>query len=283
MHFGSLTTAVASYLQARSQQGVWLLRIDDVDPPRVAAGSIESILRCLEKYALAWDGPVFYQSNRDSAYRAALDTLTELGLTYPCACSRKDIQQMNTEITAHNTTIYPGTCRNGINASKNANTIRIKTHDTIIEFDDLIFGKTIQNVETDVGDFLLQRVGGYYAYHLAVAVDDAFQNITEIIRGRDLMNSTPRQIYIQKRLKLNTPRYGHLPLVIDENGYKMSKQNYNEIDVLNCEPVVTLYKALLFLGQQPPAELCDGDLDSVWQWAISNWQLNNIPKSDSVP
>ncbi len=291
LHFGSLTTAVASYLQAKSQQGEWLVRIDDVDPPRIAEGAIDSILQCLEKYGLIWDGSVFYQSKRNSAYQTALDSLIELDLLYPCACSRKDILEVTTPInvkvnathrSANNPSVYPGICRNGVQQGKKANTLRIKTDNSLIEFNDLFFGKSIQNVQTEVGDFLIQRVGGYFAYHLAVAVDDDFQGITEIIRGRDLMDSTHRQIYLQKLLKLNTPRYGHLPLVIDENGYKMSKQNYNEIDVLNSEPVDTLHKALLFLGQHPPSEILDGDLSSLWKWAITHWQPKNIPKSDQI-
>jgi len=283
LHFGSLTTAVASYLQAKSQQGEWLVRIDDVDPPRIAEGAIESILHCLEKYGFEWDGPVFYQSKRDNAYQTAIDFLTELDLTYPCACSRKNIHAANANTPKSDPNIYPGTCRKGLQTGEKANTLRIKTDNAIVEFDDLFLGKTTQNIETEVGDFLLKRVGGYFAYHLAVAVDDAYQGITEIIRGRDLMDSTHRQIYLQKQLKLTTPRYGHLPLVIDENGYKMSKQNYNEINVLQTKPIVTLYKALLFLGQQPPSEILEGELDSLWYWALQHWRPENIPKNDQLP
>ncbi|NOX43092.1 MAG: tRNA glutamyl-Q(34) synthetase GluQRS [Gammaproteobacteria bacterium] len=289
LHFGSLTTAVGSFLQAKSQNGEWLVRIDDIDPPRITEGATDSILRCLEKYGLFWDEPVFYQSTRDAAYQAALNSLNELNLLYPCACSRKDIAETNARnymgINAgtENPSRYPGTCRNGIPQGKQATALRIKTHNSVIEFDDLFFGKSIQNVETEVGDFLVKRVGGYFAYHLAVAVDDAYQGITEIIRGCDLLDSTHRQIYLQKLLKLNTPVYGHLPLVFDEKGYKMSKQNYNEIDVLNCEVVPTLYKALQFLGQQPPKEILDADQTSVWDWAIEHWQLQNVPKADNVP
>jgi len=275
LHFGSLTTAIGSYLQAKSQNGQWLVRIDDLDPPRVVKGAADEILKCLEKFGLNWDESVLYQSSRSDAYQAALDELNKLNLIYPCACSRNDIKNI---LTANRKTslIYPGTCRNGLHG-RQAKTWRVNTYNSVVEFEDLFFGTTNQNIQKEIGDFVVKRVGAYYAYHLAVVIDDAYQGFTEIIRGYDLLNSTHRQIYLQKLLCINTPTYGHLPLVLNDQGKKMSKQNISEKSILNCNPVPTLCAALRVLGQHPPQDICESDIEKFWVWAIDNWQSEHVP------
>lgn len=278
MHFGSLTTAVGSYLQAKANNGEWLIRIEDIDPPRIVKGATDSILRCLDKYGLNWDGPVLYQSSRYDAYRESINSLQKMQLVYPCSCSRKDIAETNINNSAMS--VYPGTCRQGLQKDRQNISLRILTTNSDIEFDDLFSGHSKQNVETEVGDFILRRNDGNYAYHLAVVVDDHDQGMTEIIRGRDLIDSTHRQIFLQQLLGLNTPVYGHLPLVIDQRGCKLSKQNKNISSLLESDPLPILFQALVFLNQQPPEDLLTADLDSFWGWAIDHWQSQNIDNDD---
>lgn len=282
LHFGSLTTAVGSYLQAKSQNGQWRIRIDDLDPPRVVKGAADTILKCLEIYGLNWDGPVLYQSSRHDAYQAALDELNKIGMIYPCACSRKDIKDT---LAANRKTslVYPGTCRNGLKQGQQAETWRVKTDNSVIEFEDLFLGTSSQHVQKKVGDFLVKRVGDYYAYHLAVVVDDAYQGYTEIIRGYDLLESAHRQIFLQKLLNIIPPAYGHLPLVLNDQGKKMSKQNLTEKSIINSDPVPTLCAALRVLGQPLPEGILESDIDSFWEWAIKNWRVEAVPAGKAAP
>lgn len=275
LHFGSLVAAVGSYLEARSHQGVWLVRIENLDPPREVAGAAREILATLEVLGMEWDGEVIYQSRRNEVYQAALAVLQQQGLLYPCVCSRKEIA--DSSISGIDGPIYPGTCRSGLPAGKRSSTaLRVLTHDEPIEFRDALRGPIRQQLTSTIGDFVLRRADGIYAYQLAVVVDDAAQGITHVVRGADLLDSTPRQIYLQQLLGYSTPAYLHLPVVTNARGEKLSKQTQaTAVDV--SSPVVQLIAAVRFLGQTPPMELADSSIASFWQWALENWQAQKIP------
>jgi len=274
LHFGSLVAAVASYLQAKSSQGDWLVRMEDLDPPREVPGSADDILRTLDHHGLYWDESVVFQSQRHDAYHAAIDSLTQLNLTYRCSCSRKEIaEQQNTSKLS----VYPGTCRNGKQKQASRYSIRVKTESLEIGFDDKILGYFGHNIGTSVGDFVLQRADGLFAYQLAVVIDDAEQGITEIVRGSDLLDNTPRQIFLQRLFGFEQPAYAHLPIAANRSGEKLSKQTFAQ-PVNNSPPSTNLIKALVFLGQNPPIDLVTYELDSIWQWAREHWYLHSIPK-----
>ncbi|MDX9952048.1 MAG: tRNA glutamyl-Q(34) synthetase GluQRS, partial [Methylophilaceae bacterium] len=222
LHFGSLVAALASYLEARQQQGEWLLRMEDLDTPRNMPGAADAILRSLEAFGFEWDGPVVYQSERHDLYAAALARLQEDGLVYPCGCTRKEIA--DSAIHGIEGAIYPGTCRSGLPPGKTARAWRIRAENRTIGFDDAIQGHVAQNLARDIGDFVLKRADGFYAYQLAVVVDDADQGITHVVRGADLLDSTPRQIYLQQVLGLPAMHYAHIPVVLNAQGEKLSKQ-----------------------------------------------------------
>lgn len=280
LHFGSLIAAVASYLESRSQNGLWLVRMDDLDPPREKAGAASTILQSLDAFGFEWDGEVMYQSQRHSAYAAALEQLEMQGKLYPCSCSRKDIAKQG--ITGPYGPIYPGNCRALANRDPNKPAVlRLRTHDDPIRFLDGIQGEYSQRIESEIGDFLLKRRDELYAYHLAVVVDDAEQNISDIVRGVDLLDSTPRQIYIQQLLQLPTPRYSHLPLAVNAQRQKLSKQSYAKaIDARQATKL--LCDALSFLGQSPEQGLETEALNSVWTWAISHWQISKVPRLEKL-
>lgn len=274
LHFGSLVAAVGSYLEAKTHQGLWLLRMEDLDPPREMPGAAYGILQTLEVYGFEWDGEILYQSQRSDVYEAALARLRESGHLYPCACSRREIA--DSAMQGLEGLVYPGTCRNGLHG-REARAWRLRTTMDAIAFTDDVQGEQSQMLEKDLGDFILKRADGLYAYQLAVVVDDAAQGITHVVRGADLLDSTPRQIWLQRLLGLPTPHYAHLPIVVNADGEKLSKQTLaHPLDT--AQPAATLWKALDFLGQQPPAELC-GDLAELWRWANARWQLNTVPKS----
>lgn len=271
LHFGSLIAAVGSYLQARSCGGEWLVRMEDVDTPRTVPGADREILELLTAYGMSWDGPVTYQSPREPVYQAALHTLLEENRAYPCACSRKDFPGP----------VYPGTCRKGLPPEREARSVRVRTNKASIHFQDRLQGNFLQHLEKDVGDFILRRADGLTAYQLAVVVDDAEQGITEVVRGNDLLDSTPRQIHLQRLLSLPTPDYLHLPIAVNKEGNKLSKQTFAE--PLNPEePTPALRKALAFLGQEPSPPSVDGNLELLWNWAIDHWDLARIPKEISI-
>jgi glutamyl-Q tRNA(Asp) synthetase len=277
LHFGSLVAAMGSYLDARSCNGVWLLRMEDIDPPREKPGAADSILSTLELFGFEWDGPVLYQSSRIDAYAEAADKLVADGLAYRCSCSRKEIQQAG--IKGNEGTIYPGTCRSGYDSSRSVKTLRVVTDAADVGFSDLIQGRFKQNLKQDVGDFVIRRADGLFAYQLAVVVDDAYQGITHVVRGSDLLFSTPRQLYLQQLLALQLPEYAHLPLVMGEDGKKLSKQSMAwPVDESN--PVETLLKAAGFLGQVPAQET-PGNIPEFWQWALSSWDRERIPRGRS--
>lgn len=274
LHFGSLIAALGSYLDARANNGKWLLRIDDIDPPREQPGAVDDILRSLEQFGFEWDGEVLFQNSRAIAYQAALQKLRNDNLVFFCACSRK-------QIAAEGDTVYPGTCRHRAHAPAGQEySIRLRVETDKTGFDDLIQGACAQHLRDDVGDFVLLRRDGFYSYHLACIVDDAFQAVTHVVRGADLLDSTPRQIHLQRLLNLPTPRYAHLPVAVNEGGQKLSKQNLaRAIDPERREQL--LCHALHFLGQQPPQELRSADLESIWDWAFKHWSLDNVPKTQT--
>ena len=274
LHFGSLVAAVGSFLESRSRGGEWLVRMEDLDLPRTVPGAADDILRTLDTFGLYWDGEVMVQSARNEAYRAALSELEKLGAVYPCACTRREIA--DSALSGIDGPVYPGICRAGLPAGRVPRAMRVRTDSIPVVFDDALQGRISQVLETEVGDFVVRRADGLFAYQLAVVVDDAEQDITHIVRGADLLDSTPRQIYLQKLLGLPAPAYLHLPVAVNERGEKLSKQTLAPaVNVANS--VAQLYEVLVFLNQAPPEELKDADLDSFWKWAIAHWKAHILP------
>jgi len=274
LHFGSLIAALGSFLVARSQGGRWLVRIEDIDAPRVVPGAAEAILHTLEAYGLHWDGPVLYQSQRVEHYQAALQKLLDAGLAYPCTCSRREIARL--AAIGSSGMIYPGICRGGARYPRRPCAMRVRTDSQWVYFKDTIQGDYSQCLETEVGDFVIRRADGFFAYQLAVVVDDAAQHISQIVRGSDLLDSTPRQIYLQKLLGLPIPRYSHLPVAVNSAGDKLSKQT-RATPLDNQRPAPALIAALKFLQQQPPAELVRAQPAVILAWALEHWQPERIP------
>ena len=274
LHFGSLVAAVGSYLEAKSHDGEWLVRIENLDTPREVPSSSGEILCALEALGMEWDHDVIYQSRRNSAYQTALAILDKQGLVYTCTCTRKEIA--DSSITGISGPVYSGTCRNSLPNRKQLGALRVRTDNYLVEFKDALQGLVSQRLERDTGDFVLRRADGIYAYQLAVVVDDAEQGITHVVRGADLIDSTPRQIYLQKLLGYPTPAHMHLPVVINNQGKKLSKQTLAApLDVSN--PVAQLIAIVSFLGQKPPAELLENSVSSFWKWAVKNWHSEKIP------
>lgn len=271
LHFGSLVAAVASYCDAKSQDGQWLLRIEDVDTTRRVDGASEQIIQTLQRYGFIWDGEIIFQSQRTELYQQALDLLCDHGLAYPCTCSRKEIADSST-LHGIEGAIYPGTClqysvRPGVSV-----TWRLKTSDTVMSFDDLIQGHLQHHMAKDIGDFVIKRADGLFSYQLAVVVDDALQGVTHVVRGADLLNSTTRQIYLQQLLNYPTPVYAHIPLVMNAEGQKLSKQTLAAS--LPDDNVNAMVIAALTFLQQPLPEKADSyALNDLWQWAITHWRL----------
>ena len=270
LHFGSLVAAVASYLQARINDGLWLLRIEDIDPPREQPGATTEIISALERYGFEWDGDVIFQSKSSREHQAALTSLTERKLAYRCQCSRRDLLDAPRGDLG---VIYPGTCRNGCDADEVA--IRLRTNDTEIAFDDILQGRLAQHLESESGDFIIRRRDGLIAYHLAVVVDDEIQGVTEIVRGIDLFDSTPRQIWLQQLLGYRTPSYAHIPVITHTDGDKLSKLT-GAPGISLHEVEKNLVEALSALRQQPPPELAHSTREEIWSWAAKNWQLEKI-------
>lgn len=261
LHLGSLVAAVGSWLFARAAGGHWLVRMEDIDTPRVVSGSAEEILAALQRYGLEWDGEIVWQSQRSALYERALDELRAKDLVYDCACSRADLQRA-ASAPLGSEPVYPGTCRNGIAPGKTARAIRFRAPDETIAFDDLVVGHQQENVAEKTGDFVVRRADGLFAYQLAVVVDDGDQGVTQVVRGADLLASTPRQIALQRALGLPTPEYAHLPLVVNANGAKLGKRDgalplpaLDEARVLE-----TLALALQHLGIEGIAEGSPGEM-----------------------
>ena len=276
LHFGSLVAATASYLQAKHQHGEWLVRIDDIDPPREVAGAADHILITLEQFGFEWDGEVSYQSHHQKRYAEAVSELLAQKQAYPCSCSRTSI--LNKTGLVKGAIIYPGFCRNGPLHKSSHYTIRLCCEDHVIEFTDAIQGKLQSNLLKDYGDFVLQRRDGYFSYHLASGIDDAEQQITEVVRGADLLNCTAAQIEVQHALKLSSPDYCHLPIALNNRGQKLSKQNHAKA-IMPDESSWLLYKTLKFLGQMPPKSLKQASQEEIWSWALANWKLESVPQA----
>lgn len=279
LHMGSLMAATASYLMARTQGGKWLVRMEDLDPPREMPGAADRILFDLERFGFEWDGSVEYQSRRHDHYRAALDYLAEIGEAYPCTCTRKEIQFGG--LLGVDGYRYSGTCRRGVHPERLAHAWRLKVPDQIVAYRDGIQGEQRQNLQQEVGDFVLRRADGLWAYQLAVVVDDAEQGITQVVRGADLLDSTPRQIWLQQLLEYPKPDYFHIPVIVNESGEKLSKQTQAPALVSGRE-VWQLWQALHLLWQSPPDALKFSDVDSLWAWAKSHWQVKKIQQKRTV-
>jgi glutamyl-Q tRNA(Asp) synthetase len=275
LHFGSIVAALGSCLEARRQGGEWLVRMEDVDEPRCQSGADKQILETLEALGFAWDGPVMYQSRRKDRYREVLEQLKTRGVAYPCACSRKDLADATPAIDG--SPRYPGTCRNGLPPGAAPRAWRLRVSDEPVSFEDAVQGSYTQQLERDVGDFVLLRADGYFAYQLAVVVDDADQGITHVVRGADLLDSTPRQIYLQRLLGVPVPAYTHLPVAVNAAGEKLSKQTRAEaVDV--SRPVASLFAAWRFLGQEASPNIEEASVDEFWRWASTHWNPFQIPR-----
>lgn len=270
LHFGSLLAAVASYLQAKSTGGQWLVRIEDIDPPREVKGSATRILADLERFGMQSDREVLYQSTRFAAYEQALEELLGSGQAYWCGCSRSDLPASG---------IYPGTCRDGLPAGKSPRSVRLRVSDKTISFDDLIQGRVAENLAQTVGDFVIRRADGIAAYQLAVVIDDAFQDVTEVVRGADLLDSTARQIHLQHCLGLKTPAYAHHPVAVDDSGKKLGKRHGSD-PIASLSPSIVLQQALEFLGQPCPQSQT---LDDLWHWALAHWDVSGIAAQAAMP
>jgi glutamyl-Q tRNA(Asp) synthetase len=278
LHFGSLVAAVGSYCLARRQGGRWLLRMEDLDTPRVVPGAAEGILRTLEALGFAWDGEVLWQSRRGAVYEAALGRLRARGLVFDCGCSRKEILA-SAPHAGEEGPIYPGTCRAGLGVGRRPRALRLRVPEEQVAFSDGLFGLQEQHLATAVGDFVLRRADGLFAYQLAVVVDDATSGVTQVVRGADLLASTPRQIYLQACLDYPHPRYVHLPLVLAADGDKVSKRH----GTLGLETVrggTLLWEALRFLGQRVPLELRMAPGRELLAWGERCFALERVPRAD---
>ena len=265
LHFGSLIAAVGSFLQARSQDGTWLIRIEDLDPPREVAGSAERIVADLAAFGMCPDEAVIYQSSRIPVYESAVQRLLNEDMAFWCGCSRRHLPDDG---------VYPGTCRKDIPPDRERRSIRLRADIGHIEVDDVVQGKFSQDLQHEVGDFIIRRGDSLIAYQLATAIDDAWQGITEVVRGADLLDSTPRQVYLQQLLGLPTPCYAHLPVVLDENGKKLSKRTMAD-PVAGSNLVTTLATSLRFLGHTPPDHILE--LAQLWRWAEDHWDISKVP------
>jgi len=284
LHIGSLVAAVGSYVMARRAGGLWLVRMEDLDRPRVVPGMADDILRTLETLGFAWDGPVLRQSSRDEAYEAALERLLAEGHAYPCGCSRAEIAR--TASAPHDgdaEPVYPGTCRDGLPPGKQARSFRVRAGEGETVFSDLFLGERRFDLATLCGDFVVKRADGLFAYQLAVVVDDAAQGVTQVVRGADLLSSTPRQILLQRLLGCDTPAYGHLPLVTGPGNAKLSKRD-NAISLaesgdLRRSASALLCAALRFLGQAPPLDLETASPAEVLAWGSARFDPSLVPRT----
>ncbi|APV40739.1 tRNA glutamyl-Q(34) synthetase GluQRS [Pseudomonas frederiksbergensis] len=273
LHFGSLVAALASYLDARSVGGRWLMRMEDLDPPREEPGAQAAILNALESYGFEWDGEMVRQSDRHDAYAEVLNRLFNQGLAYACTCSRKQLEPYHG--------IYPGFCRNAGHDTKDA-AIRLRVPELEYHFIDRVQGEYRQHLGRDVGDFVIRRRDGLYAYQLAVVLDDAWQGITDIVRGADLLDSTPRQLYLQELLGLPQPRYLHIPLITQPDGHKLGK-SYRSPPLTEDQATPLLLRALRALGHNPGAELAYATPREVLNWGIAHWDAELIPRTLNLP
>jgi len=285
LHVGSLVAALASYVMAKREGGLWRLRIEDLDTPRVIAGMADDILRTLETLGFMWDGEVLYQSRRTELYQQALDGLLRDGFAYACGCSRAEIARAaSAPHPGDEGPGYPGTCRNGLTEGKPARALRVRTAPGTISFHDGVMGPCSRNLADSGGDFVVKRADGPFAYQLAVVVDDADSGVNQIVRGSDLLTSTPRQIHLQRLLGYTTPSYYHLPLVTGPGGAKLSKRD-NAVSLasgrdLEKEGHGLLLDALSFLGQKPPGQLLGAGCADIIAWSVASFDPEAIPRQN---
>ena len=272
LHFGSLVAALASYLDARSVGGRWLLRMEDLDPPREVPGAQAAILQTLERYGLHWDGELVRQSERHDEYEALVQRLFDQGLAYACTCSRKQLEGSGG--------IYPGYCANAGHGRHDA-AIRLRVPQLTYRFSDRVQGEYSQHLGKDVGDFVIRRRDGLYAYQLAVVLDDAWQGINNVVRGADLLDSTPRQLYLQELLGFSQPRYLHVPLIIQPDGHKLGK-SYRSPPLPGDQATPLLLRALRALGQPTPSELADANAEELLRWSATCWDADLIPRTRNL-
>jgi glutamyl-Q tRNA(Asp) synthetase len=272
LHLGSLFAAAASYLDARAHRGCWLVRMEDIDRPRVVAGSAARILSTLEAFGFEWDGEVLQQSERGDAYAAALEDLSRRGLTFACSCSRRDFADAAR---------YPGLCRAGPRHPDDALAIRLRVDPGHVQFTDGIQGAFRQDVSLACGDLILKRRDGWFAYLLAVVVDDAHQGVTNIVRGADLLDHTAAQIYLQKQLGLPSPTYAHVPALVEPDGSKLSK-SARSVPLERDAARRQLLYVLELLGLAPPSSLAGAPLVRLWKWAVEHWDLCRLARRASL-
>ena len=272
LHFGSLIAALASYLDAKHNHGQWLVRIEDIDPPREKTGASTEILKTLETYGLHWDESVLYQSRQSAVYREVLNELSQQKLSYYCRCTRAEIKAAGG--------IYLGHCRD-LKQPANDSAIRVINTFGTSQYNDLIQGQVTCNPELAQEDFIVLRKDGLFAYQLAVVVDDIYQNINHVIRGCDLLEPTARQLIFYQILQHRAPQFGHFPLAVTKQGFKLSKQN-NAPGINKKNPIPSLFAALTFLGQQPPNELLQASVTEFLSWAIAHWSITQVPKSQKI-
>jgi glutamyl-Q tRNA(Asp) synthetase len=273
LHLGSLYTAAASYLDARANGGRWLVRMEDVDRSREVPGAAAGILRTLEAFGFEWDGGVWRQSDRSDPYAAAIGDLRARGLTFECSCSRQDLADEER---------YPGYCRGGARNQGAATATRLRVEPETIRFIDRLQGVRCQDVAAVVGDAILKRRDGFFSYLLAVVIDDAAQGVTHVVRGADLLDDTPRQIYLQHRLALPTPRYAHVPVLVEPGGSKLSK-SARSVAADRTAPQNQLLEILHLLQMEPPHALAAAPVAELWAWARANWASNRLSQRLSMP
>jgi glutamyl-Q tRNA(Asp) synthetase len=273
LHLGSLYAAVAGYLDARAAGGRWILRIEDLDRPREVQGAAAGILHTLQAFGFEWDGEAVRQRDREQLYAAALDDLQRRSLTFACSCSRTQLAEEDR---------YPGTCRDQPPPASAATATRLRVEPAQILFTDRIQGTYRQDVAAAVGDVILKRRDGVIAYLLAVVVDDAAQGITHVVRGADLLDNTPRQIYLQRALRLPTPAYAHVPVLTEDDGAKLAKSR-RSVRVDAGAALNQLVEVFRLLGLEPPEALAGTSIAQAWAWAISRWDMSRVPRRLALP
>ncbi len=267
LHLGSLYTAAASFLDARANGGLWLLRIEDVDAARAVPGASERIIATLQRFGFEWDGEIVRQRSRIEHYRSALQDLRDRGLTFECTCSRSQLEDEH---------CYPGTCRALARPAGGDTATRLRVEPDLVSFTDEIQGRFRQNVAAAVGDLIIKRRDQVFAYLLAVVVDDAAQGVNHVVRGADLLDNTPRQIYLQRLLGFGTPRYAHVPVLTEADDTKLAKSR-RSVRADTAAPLAQLLSVFSLLGMQPPAELRSAQLADAWRWGIAAWNKNAVP------
>lgn len=278
LHLGSLLAALASYLDARSRRGRWLLRIDDLDTDRVVPGAGRTIIETLGRFGLEHDGPVVYQSDRREAYTDAVRCLLASDAAFRCGCTRREAQ---TGPMGAEGPIYPGTCRGGLSPGQASRSIRLRVDSCPVCLTDRIQGRFCQRLDTEIGDFVIRRADDVAAYQLATVVDDAWQGITDVVRGQDLLSSTPRQLRLAEQLNVSRPAHAHIPLLVDRTGRKLGK-SLGALALDTHDLAGQLWRCLDWLGQKPSVELTQAKPAKLLDWAIQHWSINNVPARQTL-